>query len=177
MEEIAHETLRYFASRHAVLIEDFTQGGELSESLAQIRREAILKLRTWARAPLGFIVELLHLRDELHAMEELELAKATHAKEVEIHKEGEAWRWDAMSILLQVAEAYGCTPEELLGDGRKQEIVSARHLLMYRLREELNLSFLQIGSFVNRDHTSVIHGYYRVKRERLEKVQTQGGTT
>lgn len=58
---------------------------------------------------------------------------------------------------------------DIESERRDLDIVPARHELMYRLRTETTWSLPRIGRFIgNRDHTTVIHGYQKFKKQ-LEK--------
>ncbi len=71
----------------------------------------------------------------------------------------------ASSVLELVAEHFGVSPDDLRGTSRKKAIAGARHAAMYLLREELNLSFPEIGSQLGgRDHSTVMHGYRKVRK-------------
>lgn len=65
-------------------------------------------------------------------------------------------------IAAQVCEQHGLTFNDLKGPRRTVKISLARHILMYRLRHELGISTPQIGQFLNRDHTSVLHALKRI---------------
>ena len=54
----------------------------------------------------------------------------------------------------------------VLGKGRQQEIVHARHICMFLLRNELGMSYPEIGLMLGgKDHTTIIHGVNMIKRE------------
>jgi chromosomal replication initiator protein len=58
---------------------------------------------------------------------------------------------------------------DIESDRRTTDIIPARHELMYRLRTETTWSLPRIGRFLgNRDHTTVLHGYQKFKKQ-LEK--------
>ena len=78
--------------------------------------------------------------------------------------------WDAMGIINQVAAVYGFSSESILShSGLRIEMLSrARRVTVYRLREELGLSFPKIGEIMSRDHSSVITSYQKIKSEVIE---------
>lgn len=45
--------------------------------------------------------------------------------------------------------------------GRQQEFVKIRQFIIRWLRDEHSWSFPRIGRLLNRDHTSIIHLYYK----------------
>lgn len=73
------------------------------------------------------------------------------------------------SITKAAAEFFNVPEEELLKKGRKKEIVLARQVAMYLMRTELDISLSGVGKhFGGRDHTTVLHGIERVKKD-MEK--------
>ena len=55
---------------------------------------------------------------------------------------------------------------DIESDRRTTDIIPARHELMYRLRTETTWSLPRIGRFLgNRDHTTVLHGYQKFKKQ------------
>lgn len=67
-------------------------------------------------------------------------------------------------VIAQVCRylAGGLTEEEVLGRSRQYEIVYARHLAMYLLREQ-GYTYKQLGAFFDRHHTAVIDAVRRMK--------------
>jgi len=58
---------------------------------------------------------------------------------------------------------------DIESDRRNMDVMPARHELMYRLRTETSWSLPRIGRFLgNRDHTTILHGYQKFKKQ-LEK--------
>lgn len=144
------------------------KGSELPEELTLVRRQVIGE---FARLNLStaFITAFFHLRDELEAQEEISQFKS----ETTVVVKGEETqiidsvrRWEATKIVVQVATEQGCKPGEIFGSSRFKEVARARQLAIYQIREQLKLSFPQIGHFLKRDHTTIIHNYYLIKREK-----------
>lgn len=70
------------------------------------------------------------------------------------------------AIIKCVSDFYGIPQPDITKKGRKKEIVRPRQICMFLLREEMKLSFPEIGSKVgNRDHSTVIHAYNKIKKE------------
>lgn len=67
-----------------------------------------------------------------------------------------------------VAERYNLTINDLKSKSRKKEIVRPRQIAMYLARDILSVSLMTIASSFNRDHTTVMHGYDKVKEEMEE---------
>jgi chromosomal replication initiation ATPase DnaA len=60
-------------------------------------------------------------------------------------------------IAKEVAKNHGFTVAELFSRRRERALVKARHLAMYRIRKETELSLPRIGRmFGGRDHTTVL---------------------
>lgn len=61
-------------------------------------------------------------------------------------------------VIRAVANHYHIKQIIIKGKKRQKDIVTARHLAMYLLKEELDLPYTEIGRwFSNRDHTSAMH--------------------
>jgi hypothetical protein len=72
-------------------------------------------------------------------------------------------------VLATLAAFFDSTKEELEDHTRRYEVVRVRHIVMYILREYGGMSFPAIGRLIGkRDHTTVIHGVNKVKREIAE---------
>jgi hypothetical protein len=63
------------------------------------------------------------------------------------------------------AGLFLCTPEEILSKDRHQHIAAARHAVMWVIRERWGFSFPATGRMVGRDHTSVMSGASRIRKE------------
>lgn len=64
---------------------------------------------------------------------------------------------DVADILEVVSKITGVTPTELVSRRRQKEYVRARHIAIQLMIEMTDLSYVQIGSALNRDHTTVIY--------------------
>jgi len=63
-------------------------------------------------------------------------------------------------IIRVVGEAYGVTPEIILGDSKPKEVVWVRWVCTYILREKLELSFPKIGQLLRySEHSVTMYGY------------------
>lgn len=70
---------------------------------------------------------------------------------------------DPARILALSAEQFNISLKALEGRGRDKKTNTARQVAMYLLREELNLSFSDIGRLLgNRDHSTVTHAVHVV---------------
>ena len=70
------------------------------------------------------------------------------------------------TILKTVADFYNISTADLTKRSRKKEVVRPRQIAMYLLREEVSLSFPEIGQKLGgRDHSTVIHACDKIKKE------------
>ena len=66
-------------------------------------------------------------------------------------------------IMKAVAKAYGITVDQMVGRSRAREVALPRHIAMYLLRQEIDISLPQIGeAFGGRDHTTVMHACEKI---------------
>ncbi len=69
-------------------------------------------------------------------------------------------------IIETVANFYGVKISEMTSVSRRRELVGPRQVAMYLLREEIDASFPLIGKELgNRDHTTAMHAYNKIKKE------------
>ena len=65
-----------------------------------------------------------------------------------------------------VSEYYSLDESPIYEKTRRKEIVKARQVVMYLLREEFNVSYPLIGQKLGgKDHTTVIHSYLKIKED------------
>ncbi len=71
-------------------------------------------------------------------------------------------------IIQSVSNHFHLKQSAIKGGRRNKELVRARHIAMYLLRQELNSSLEEIGQwFSGRDHTSVIYAVKKIEKELL----------
>lgn len=69
-------------------------------------------------------------------------------------------------IVKTIANFYGVEETAIYEKTRRKEIVHARQIIMYILREEFNVSFPLIGQRLGgKDHTTVIHSCTKIKND------------
>jgi chromosomal replication initiator protein len=69
-------------------------------------------------------------------------------------------------IVEVIANHYGISKEIIYEKTRRKEIVKARQVAMYILREDFNISYPLIGSKLGgRDHTTAIHSHLKIKED------------
>jgi chromosomal replication initiator protein len=70
------------------------------------------------------------------------------------------------TILNVVAEHFHIKKEDILSKSRKQDIAVPRQIAMYLIREELKLTFPNIGEALGgKDHSTVIHAWNKIKKD------------
>lgn len=69
-------------------------------------------------------------------------------------------------VVKLISDFYNIDEESVYDKTRKKEVVKPRQIIMYILREDLNISFPSIGDKLGgRDHTTVIHSCEKVKED------------
>lgn len=70
-------------------------------------------------------------------------------------------------IIASVAADFGFTPADLIGQGRRAEVVDARYAAIYAVRQaKPRFSLSRIGSvFGGRDHSTIFHALQRMQRQ------------
>ncbi|MCB9813475.1 MAG: chromosomal replication initiator protein DnaA [Pseudomonadales bacterium] len=69
-------------------------------------------------------------------------------------------------IIKTVADHYKLKQTALKGKRRVKSLVTARHIAMYLLKNELSLPLVEIGRwFSGRDHTSVLHAVRKIEKD------------
>lgn len=77
-------------------------------------------------------------------------------------------------IIKVVADHYNVKEEELFNKKRTQNIAYPRQIAMYLCRELADLSYPRIGElFGGRDHTTVIHAYEKISKNRATSLTLQ----
>lgn len=80
----------------------------------------------------------------------------------------------AKELIETVANFYGIHVSEMIGLSRKRELVVPRQVAMYLMREEVGASFPLIGKELgNRDHTTAMHAYEKIKEEIEQNSRTK----
>lgn len=69
-------------------------------------------------------------------------------------------------LIAYVSDFYSVDEDSIYDKTRRKEVVKARQVIMYLLREELNISFPMIGQKLGgKDHTTVIHSCMKIKKD------------
>lgn len=71
-----------------------------------------------------------------------------------------------IKVISTVAKYFDYKNKDLLGSSRKADLVEARHITMFLLRDSLGLQFTKVGELMGgRDHTTVMHAVEKMKDE------------
>lgn len=93
-----------------------------------------------------------------HSPNQQEMANIVGTKNI-----GKPVNW--RGIIVNVAESMKLKIEEIMGNGRKPDVVLARQVSMYLCRQKLGLSYPEIGKLFNgKDHSTVMHAIKKVKK-------------
>ncbi|MGL5591722.1 MAG: chromosomal replication initiator protein DnaA [Mycoplasmoidaceae bacterium] len=68
-------------------------------------------------------------------------------------------------IIETVAMTYSVSKELIVSKIRTKEVAFARQICIYVLREKMNMSYAEIGTFFsNRDHSTILEAYKKIKK-------------
>ncbi|MBP3436443.1 MAG: chromosomal replication initiator protein DnaA [Clostridia bacterium] len=76
-------------------------------------------------------------------------------------------------IVRIVSEYYDISAEDIKGKKRSANIVAARHMCIYLIRELTTLSLQDIGEYFDRDHTTVIYSIEKIENEMADNKSTE----
>ncbi len=68
-------------------------------------------------------------------------------------------------IIEKTAKFFGINKDDILSNARSKDIANARRLAMYLCREITQMSLPEIGSAFNKNHTTVLYSWEKVKKE------------
>jgi len=109
----------------------------------------------------GILNKLLFYQDTKGSSLELNEAEDIINKSIQIFSK----KISDEQVIKAVANFFNVPVEDLLTKKRKKEIVEPRQIIVYLLRELLNMSYPYIGEKIRRDHTTAIHAYEKINQE------------
>lgn len=87
-------------------------------------------------------------------------------KIVGIKQERENRRLRPIQLISLVAKYFDFKNKDIVGKSRKAELVEARHVAIFLLRDELGLQLTKIGELMGgRDHTTIMHAEEKIRQE------------
>jgi chromosomal replication initiation ATPase DnaA len=90
---------------------------------------------------------------------ERRMATAAHRAEALHYSAPLTLRERVLAMVAEVCKARGGTSvEEVMGEGRRHQMVSVRHECFWRCRHELGISLAATGRLFNKDHTTILNG-------------------
>ena len=114
---------------------------------------------------IDYYVAYLKERRQVRYLEnKVEVSERNYEKEIQrlkemiinpIHKMNK--NKELTEILQKVCDASGIMPHDIISKNRKREIVIARQLFCYITIKYFNYTLKNVGNFLNRDHSTVIH--------------------
>ena len=113
----------------------------------------------------GALNRLLFHTVSLKDDEQISLQEIQEAVNIMMPKNDKKKLITAQDIVEQVAKYYSISEEQIMSPIRNAQIALARRISMYLCRSLLGMSFIQIGQFFKRDHSTVITGVDKVGRE------------
>jgi len=72
---------------------------------------------------------------------------------LDITKNEQTWH----DVMRAVCQTFNLTPDEIQSQNRKQELIFARHMFCYLCRKHLQMSLVDIGKILMRDHSTIIN--------------------
>ncbi len=85
-------------------------------------------------------------------------------KALGIMKEERSSHIHAEDVIKTVCEYFGVKPTQIKGPKRDASLVKARQVTMYLLKDQLGLTFVEIGNLLGgRDHTTIMHGVEKIE--------------
>ena len=148
-----------YESRLAILkVKLREQGIILEDELVQYVAEAIQGNIRELEGSLNTIIAQLRLKNRAISVNEVKNLIKNNIKP----KKNVAIK----EIVKIVADFYNLEDTEIYEKTRRKEIVRARQVVMYLLREDFNISYPLIGQKLGgKDHTTVIHSHLKIKSD------------
>ena len=70
-------------------------------------------------------------------------------------------------IIEKCGEYFGVSKKDILSASRSKEVKNARQTAIYLTREILDLSFPAMGEIFNKNHTTILYSYEKLKKDLL----------
>lgn len=78
----------------------------------------------------------------------------------------------AMKVVRETSEVTGVTVVDILGFDRAHHVTFARKIAMWIMRVDLDMTYREIGSLLERDHSGVRYATQRLDAEQLKIANT-----
>ncbi len=78
-------------------------------------------------------------------------------------------KMNPVKVIKSVADFFDISQKDVLEKSRKKKVVKPRQLAIYLIREDMGLSFPEIGQVMGgRDHSTIIYAYEKIKKELVD---------
>ena len=122
----------------------------------------------------GALNRLIFNSLELEPGQQIDLEFASRSVESILGNSDPSGRVSAQKIINIVSDYYNITPSQITGKTRTGQIALARHVSMYLIKNNTDLSLKKIGDlFGGKDHTTVMSGIKKVENELETNKQLQ----
>ncbi len=156
---IADVTYPEYETRVAIIKNKLSEAGqELSDPVIDIIAK---RLKKNIRELEGIIKKILFTRETQH----IEITPEIVEDIIEKATKSGSRKVTDTQIIKAVTEYFNISTEDLMGHNRRKEIVEPRQIIMYLLRDILELSYPYIGEKMGKDHTTAIHSYEKINQE------------
>ncbi len=154
---------------------------ELAQSIVLIKSQAMhfvlsKKVRDLVAKHMDFnVYGLESLLHKLKNTYEIKNQEITHEMVVQEMRAADKLyhQEDFRKFLKQVSNVFQIRFEDLTSSLKRKDFSLARHVAMYILKEKHGLSVMRISELFHKDHSSVIYGITRIKREISEDLKIQ----
>jgi len=116
--------------------------------------------------PIGPTIPAFWISDQM--MKAHQMLEGRVSADVIAHKDPFAMKRALRQLVADIALIYGISTTDIYSKRRTRKICAARHHVMFEISHRTEWSLPQIGRFLDRDHTTVLHGI-RLHKERIEK--------
>jgi chromosomal replication initiation ATPase DnaA len=114
---------------------------------------------------IDYYVQYLKERKQVRNLEnKIDLIKRNYEKEIERLKQmiinpitKMNKNKELIEILQKVCDVTGIMPHDIFTPTRKREVVIARQLFCYVTMTHYHFTWVAVGKFLNRDHSTIIH--------------------
>lgn len=120
---------------------------------------------TNARELEGILTRIINVAE----METGVVTKNLVEREIGVEAEKRAKRLRPQEVISLVSKHFDLKNKQVVGKSRKSELVKARHITMYLLREEMGMTLQRIAKLIgDRDHTTVMHAVEKIEDEMID---------
>ena len=129
---------------------------EVLEKIASVYKNNVRELEGALRTYINYCLSF----ESSFSVDNIQKALGSH-----LPKDASAFKNDDVKCIKEVlCNYFRISEKDLISDSRKSQLVYARSLAFYLMREDLGLQLKEIGVlFGDRDHSTILHGYDKIK--------------